>query len=163
MRLTMALSFALVAAMAGSATTAAAFMFSDGTTGQCIARGEIVPEALAGPADTEMANRIGWAHRVGDKWQITWNAGRLNALPHELHDFLFFHECAHVRVPTEVEIEANCAGLIQMRAAGRAGPEYEQRLKSVVAIKQPYWRNTFACADDSAARAEAGAPPKPAN
>ena len=61
-------------------------------------------------------------------YRITWNAEKLNSLPPAVHDFIFFHECAHARIPTRDELRANCAGLKDMRVAGRAGFAVEARL-----------------------------------
>jgi hypothetical protein len=144
--------------VAAPALPAAAFTFADGTTGVCTARGEVVVEVIAARDDPVMQQRTGLTARVGGGWQITWNGQRLQSLPPELHDFIFFHECAHARVPTEVELEANCAGLIDMRAAGRAGFAFETRLRKQVG-RASYWTDTFQCADEYAARERA---PKPA-
>jgi hypothetical protein len=139
------------------AMPATAFTFSDGTTLTCIAQGEPVTEVFAGPDDPEMRGRTGKVARVGERWQIKWNEARLKSLPPDLHDFLFFHECAHARVPTEVELEANCVGLVEMRAAGRAGPRVESTLRSLYG-REPYWINTFRCADAAGAQAAPNAP-----
>jgi len=144
---------AIVLACAGA--PAAGFALADGTLIRCVARGEVVPEDMAAAGDPDMKNRTGWARRGDTGWQITWNAERLKALSPEVRDFLFFHECAHARVPTEVELEANCAGLIDMRLAGRAGPAYEQKLRARVNMREPYWQDTFACADAWLARERA--------
>jgi len=134
---------------------ARAFELSDGTSVQCVARGQVVAEVTAAAGDPDMKNRTGWARQEGGRWVITWNAGRLGVLAPEVRDFLFFHECAHARVPTDVELEANCAGLIDMRRAGRAGPAFEQKLRARVNMQEPYWQDTFACADAWFARERA--------
>lgn len=136
---------ALAVACTGGA--AHAFTLADGTVMQCVARGEVVSEATAAPDDPAMKSRTGWARKEGGRWVITWNPERLRGLPPELRDFLFFHECAHARVPTEIELEANCAGLIDMRRAGRGGPAAEDKLRARVNMREPYWQDTFACAD----------------
>ncbi len=136
-----------------SALPAAAFTFADGTTGACIAGNEVVIEAVSSPDDPQMRSRTGLTAKVDGRWRITWNALRLQSLPPEVRDFLFFHECAHARLPTEVELEANCAGLVAMRAAGRATPVLEAKLRGYFG-KHPYWEETFACAD--AHRKQAG-------
>jgi hypothetical protein len=146
-------------AAAASVRTASAFTFADGTAGQCIAQGQVVAEVVAVPGDPAMQGRTGHAARDGDGWRITWSAARLAQLPPELHDFIFFHECAHARVPTAIELEANCAGLKDMRAAGRAGFGFEARLRNQVDMRHPYWIATFKCADEERPR-EAPAVPK---
>jgi len=135
---------ALVAAVP---VAAGAFTFADGTSMTCVARGVAVAEFMAGPDDPfAKLGRVGLAERTADGYRITWNAKRLKSLPPEVHDFVFFHECAHATVPTEVELEANCVGLKAMRAAGRAGPAVENRLKAMFP-GNAYWNETFACAD----------------
>jgi hypothetical protein len=129
-----------------SALPVAAFTYADGTTGVCIANEETVIEVVASADDPQMRSRTGLTAKVDGRWRITWNAPRLQSLPPEVRDFLFFHECAHARAPTEVELEANCAGLIDMRAAGRATPTLEAKLRGYFG-KHPYWEDTFACAD----------------
>lgn len=148
------LAVALAVAMA--ATPATAFTFSDGTTLTCMAQGRPVPEVSASPDDPEMSQRTGRVTRVGDGWQITWNEARLKSLPAVLRDFLFFHECAHARVPTENELEANCVGLVEMRLAGRAGRDVETALRQMYG-REPHWVNTFRCADAVAEREKAKA------
>lgn len=141
----------------------AAFTFSDGKTDVCYAQGQPVTEVFAAPDDPTMQNRTGRVTKVAGRWQLTWNAARLKSLPADLRDFIFFHECAHAQVPTEVEFDANCAGLIEMRAAGRATPTFEARLKRLYA-SEPYWIDTFKCADIYAERqrekAQSASPPK---
>ena len=139
---------------------ASAFMFADGTTAQCVAGGRVVVETFAQLGDPALENRLARTTRVGNSWQIAWNQERLKLLAPEVRDFLFFHECAHARVPTENEREANCAGLKDMRAAGRAGPAYEKKLRANFPENNAYWNDTFKCANDGATPAPAT---KPAN
>lgn len=99
--------------------------------------------------------------KVGSSYQIVWNAQKLAALPAVVHDFLFFHECAHAKVPTTDEVQANCTGLIDMRAAGRAGFAVETRLAAFYGAANDYWKNTLRCADAPAAsRGAVGTPAK---
>jgi len=126
---------------------AAAFMFADGTTSQCVASGVVVVETFAPPGHPALENRVALTTRVGDAWQIIWNQERMKVLAPEVRDFLFFHECAHARIPTENEREANCAGLKDMRAAGRAGPAFEKKLRANFAENNAYWNDTFKCAN----------------
>lgn len=151
----------LLACAYAVATPSRAFTLADGTVMQCVARGAVVAEVTAAPGDPDMKSRTGWARMDGGRWIITWNAERLRVLAPELRDFLFFHECAHARVPTEIELEANCAGLIDMRRAGRGGPAAEQKLRGLVNMQEPYWQDTFACADAwfERERARGGGPP----
>jgi hypothetical protein len=104
-------------------------------------------------------NYTGRTVRVGSGYQIVWNAQKLAALPPVVHDYLFFHECAHARVPTTDEVEANCAGLKDMRAAGRAGVAVEARLAAFYGPNNGYWMNTLRCANADASPAGAASSP----
>ena len=130
-----------------AALDAAAFVLSDGSSIQCVVGGSVVSEVYASPDDAfAKLGRTGLAERVEGGYRITWHTQRLNGLPPEVRDFIFFHECAHARVPTENELEANCFGLLDMRAAGRAGPTLERKLRGYFP-GNTYWSDTFACAD----------------
>ncbi len=146
MRLTPAVL--IVAGLLLASDGASAFTFADGATMRCIADGVEVPEVVPPPDDPfYKASRIGLVTREGGRLRIVWNAQRLAVLPPEVRDFIFFHECAHARIPTEDELTANCAGLIDMRAAGRAGREFERRLRAYFPADSVYWNETFRCAD----------------
>lgn len=132
---------------------AAAFTFSDGTTARCIAAGKIIPETDVSQAD-EKVLFTGKVIAEGDSFRILWNMEKLNALPAEMHDLLFFHECAHARLPTRDETRANCAGLVEMRAAGKAGPAVEPKLAAFYGADNAYWMSTLQCADRIGAAAE---------
>jgi hypothetical protein len=140
------------------ALQAGAFTFSDGTSATCVARGETVPE-YAPPPGTEVMNFTGKTIKVGSGYQIIWNAQKLAGLPPATHDMLFFHECAHAKVPTTDEVLANCVGLKDMRAAGRAGLAVEARLAAFYGATNGYWVNTLRCAN--AEQKPAGAPGSP--
>lgn len=139
---------ALFGAALAAAGVAAAFTFADGTTMQCIAAGQPVVESDAPPGHRLIAdNRIGVVEPVGSRYRIAWNPAMLSSLPPEVHDFIFFHECAHASVPTQDELTANCAGLKAMRAAGRAGVAVEARLGAFYGRGSEYWSKTVACAN----------------
>ena len=148
--------WALVAVLASP--LAAAFTFADGKSASCVARGEVVPEYSPPPA-SEALPFTGRTVKVGSGYQIVWNARKLSALPPVVHDFLFFHECAHAKLPTTDEVAANCAGLKDMRAAGRAGFAVESRLAAFYGATNDYWKNTLRCAD-AGTGAEGAAPPR---
>jgi hypothetical protein len=98
--------------------------------------------------------------KVGSGYQIIWNAQKLAALPPAIHDLLFFHECAHAKVPTTDEVQANCVGLKDMRATGRAGLAVEARLAAFYGATNGYWLNTLRCANaEPKAAGAAGSPP----
>ena len=143
-----------------AAQHAGAFTFSDGTSATCVARGETVPE-YAPPPGTEAMTFTGKTVKVGSGYQIVWNAPKLASLPPAMHDLLFFPECAHAKVPTTDEVEANCVGLKDMRAAGRAGLAVEAKLAAFYGATNGYWVNTLRCANAEAKPAGAGrsAPP----
>jgi hypothetical protein len=139
------------------ADAAHAFTFRDGSTMQCIVGGVAIAEEVPPPGDTFYATpRTGQAVRRGDGYRILWNEQRLRGLPAEVHDFIFFHECAHARLATENELEANCGGLQDMRAAGRAGPAVEAKIRAMFGPANQFWADTFACADRGAAQPPAG-------
>lgn len=136
----------LAAALAAPATSA--FTFRDGSTMQCVVSGQVVEEVVPPPGDPFYTPpRTGQAVRTGDRYRILWNEQRLKGLPDEVHDFIFFHECAHARLATDNELLANCAGLKDMRAAGRAGPAVEARIRAMFGPANAFWAETFACAD----------------
>lgn len=130
------------------ALDASAFTFSDGSTMRCLVGGAPIEEQIA-PASHPIVvrGRIAITERVGSSYRIVWNEAQLKALPPDMHDFIFFHECAHASVPTENEVTANCVGLQAMRAAGRAGFAVESRLAAFYGPGSVYWRDTLACAN----------------
>lgn len=125
-----------------------AFTFSDGAVTRCFAGGAAVVEQIAPAAHEIVARgRIAVTERTGTGYRIVWNEARLASLPPAMHDFIFFHECAHASVPTQSEVMANCAGLRAMRAAGRAGLAVEAKLAAFYGPGSAYWRDTLACAN----------------
>jgi hypothetical protein len=135
---------------------AAAFTFADGKPATCVAGGKTVEEVEADATQAGLGF-TGKTVRTSSGFQIVWNAAKLKALPPEVHDYIFFHECAHARVPTDDEIRANCVGLQDMRAAGRAGAAVESRLGAFYGAGSAYWASTLACAN-AAAEATTRAP-----
>ena len=140
------LEFVVAVGCLAAAQQVGAFTFSDGTSATCVARGETVPE-YAPPPGTEVMNFTGKTVKVGSGYQIIWNAQKLAGLPPAIHDLLFFHECAHAKVPTTDEVQANCVGLKDMRAAGRAGLAVEAKLAAFYGATNGYWLNTLGCAN----------------
>ncbi len=138
----------------GSAGLASGFTFSDGTSGQCIARGQAVPELVLPEGAAQFTGRT---VRAGTGYRILWNAARLRQLPSVMHDFLFFHECAHAQVPTPEELAANCTGLRAMRKAGRAGFAVESKIAAFYGPDNPYWSQTLACAGGPSSAAPSAA------
>ncbi len=134
-----------------------AFTFSDGTSASCIAAGRAVSEVDAqGPAAAGFTGKA-----VDDEGEprIVWNRAKLAALPPVMHDYIFFHECAHLRVPTRDEIKANCVGLKDMRAAGRAGAKVEAEIAAFFGAGNDYWARTLRCANDEPTAPASGVAP----
>jgi hypothetical protein len=130
------------------ALPALAFTFSDGTSTECIAHGNIVPEFYAPPEhEVSKLGRTGMTVTSGKDYLIIWNEAKLNELPPAIHDLLFFHECAHAQIPTKEEIKANCEGLKAMRAANRAGVAVEAQLAKFYGPTNGYWTATLKCAN----------------
>lgn len=129
---------------------AGAFTFADGTPTSCVAGGKTVEEVDAEPGQAGVGFTGKTAH-TATGYYIIWNQPRLNTLPPVVHDFIFFHECAHARVPTTDELQANCAGLQDMRAAGRAGPAIESKLAAFYGAGNDYWARTLTCANAAVA------------
>jgi hypothetical protein len=137
-----------VLAMLIAAGEIEAFTFSDGTTMRCLVRGAPIEEIIAPPSHPIVQRRrIAITEKAGSSYQIVWNRSQLEALPPEMHDFIFFHECAHASVPTPSEITANCIGLQAMRTAGRAGFRVESKLAAFYGPDNGYWQKTLACAN----------------
>ena len=153
------LEFVVAVGCLAAVQQAGAFTFSDGTSATCVARGETVAE-YGPPPGTEVMNFTGKTVKVGSGYQIIWNSEKLAGLPPAVHDLLFFHECAHAKVPTTDEVQANCVGLKDMRAAGRAGLAVEAKLAAFYGATNGYWVNTLRCANaEPKAAGAAGSPP----
>ena len=131
---------------------AGAFTFSDGVHMDCVAGGHIVPEQAA-EGDAALAGFTGKTIQDAQGYRIVWNMAKLANLPPVMRDYLFFHECAHARVPTPDEITANCIGLKDMRAAGRAGAAVEARIAEFYGPGNGYWARTLQCANAAGTQA----------
>ena len=140
---------------------AAAFTFSDGTVTSCTTQEGVAAERFH-PADdpTAPAGYVGFTHLdAGSGWVIDWNMLMLSSVPAVEHDFVFFHECAHAKTRSFDELQANCLGLLDMRAAGRAGKAVEARLAAYhqrlgymgpqYGLSRDFWARTVACANRS--------------
>jgi len=151
-------SYVCAALLLGSAP-AVAFTFSDGTYGECVTSEGVVRERDH-PADDPSAPHgfIGFTHHEpGSGWTIDWNLLLLSSAPGVEHDFVFFHECAHAKTGTLDELQANCIGLVDMRAAGRAGRDVEAKLTAYhrrqgylgepYGFSKDFWARTLACAN----------------
>lgn len=113
------------------AAPAGAFQRSDGATVQCevelagrvvviaeeyVGNGPIgtVHPALGGSAAVVRRQPDGSVRMVFDRFVMERIASR-SALA---HDLVFYHECAHVRLDTKDEVEANCEAVRVMRESG---------------------------------------------
>ena len=70
--------------------------------------------ALGGSAAVVRRNRDGSARMIFDRFVMQRIASRSRLAA----DLVFYHECAHVRLQTDDEIEANCEAVREMRAVG---------------------------------------------
>jgi hypothetical protein len=152
---------------------AAAFTFSDGAQAACLTDEGVATEYIHPPGDpTAPGGFIGFTHLDRDAgWVIDWNGLMLSSAPSYAHDFIFFHECAHAKARTFDELKANCLGLVDMRAAGRAGPKIEAKLAvyhkklgymgAQYGWGNEYWARTVACANEAAGAARVKPPPSP--
>jgi len=70
--------------------------------------------ALGGSAAVVRRRQDGTAHMVFDRFVMERIASRSRLAA----DLVFYHECAHVRLQTDDEIEANCEAVRQMREIG---------------------------------------------
>ena len=150
-----------IAMLCLASSAAQAFTFSDGSSAVCRSfTGQVVlevvlPPGVQNPSDYTGATDVG----VDGRARTTWNYAKLMALPPSVHDFIFFHECAHARVPTTDEVVANCEGLKAMRRAGKSSSIIEEELGEFhtnlgymgprYGVGADYWRRTIQCAGPS--------------
>ena len=100
----------------------------------------------------------GFASYTNTGWPvITFDAQQLRQYPLILARFVYYHECAHLSIPTLDEIEANCEALINMRQNNDISPDEENILRDVYYSLPPFllrdgrngralWDATIACA-----------------
>ena len=69
-------------------------------------------------------NNEGWP-------MIVFDVSKLRALPMVAIRYTYYHECAHLSLPTRDEIRANCVGLINMRKNNDILPREEAILREV--------------------------------
>jgi len=141
--------------------SAQTFRFRDGTTAQCTTPAGKIVQQIYLPAGSGMFMNMGFTGTTvtlpDGSARITWDTTKLNSLPDDAHDFIYYHECAHAHVPTSDELMANCVGLIDMRAAGRTSAAVEERLRQFhvglgfmgprYGFGPEYWARTIQCAD----------------
>jgi hypothetical protein len=138
-----------IAILLGCASAGHAFTFADGSTAVCVVNGKGVLEFDV-PEGARLLAPTGETVNAEGGYRINWNPYKQKSLPPEVRDYLFFHECAHAKVPTKDEVQANCVGLRDMRAAGRAGVAVEARLATFYGPGSRYWADTLQCANAAA-------------
>ena len=103
----------------------------DGRTWTCYAphgrTGHIVPVAgMNGFA----GGFWGFATYNAQGWPtIIFDVSQLGRFPVIVARFTYYHECAHLSLPTTDEIRANCEGLRQMRTNGDISRRQEDQLR----------------------------------
>ena len=134
-----------------------------------------VHPALGGSAAVVHRNRDGSARIIFDRFVMARIAMRSRLAA----DLVFYHECAHVRLGTDDEIQANCEAVREMRESGYLDTEGYAALRvwhegmGRVAPRyggtgKVFWQRTEAClarhsgpAADGGAMAGASAEPAP--
>jgi hypothetical protein len=95
-------------------------------------------------------NAAGWP-------TIIFDAAQLSGLPSIVARYVYYHECAHLTVPTTNEFMASCQGLKAMRHRGHITTSQEETLRrvhySLPSLGPQYggsgralWEGTVACA-----------------
>jgi hypothetical protein len=90
---------------------------------------------------------------------ILFNISRLSQYPAIVTRFTYYHECAHLQIPTSNEIDANCTALRNMRANGDLTAREEELVEMATrstGILAPqyggsgdaFWDATIACAGE---------------
>lgn len=153
--------------------SARGFTLIDGSETRCVIRIEdadyLVPEEYVGNG------RVGERHpelggsaavvRRGEQGRpkIVFDRFLLESIRAKLpfaHDFVFFHECAHIQRQTLDEIEANCHALNEVRRLALVDAELETALGAFhvrmgrLPLKYGgsgagFWRQTLACVESS--------------
>src|SRR5260221_179241 len=107
-------------AVCGFARSTAAFTMSDGSIVTCRSYSgrqvdEVIQSSFSAAFTTGGFTGVTVTLPDGSA-RITWDSGRLNALPREAHDYIYFHECAHAHGQVVSELS-----LVLRRGAAR-GP-----------------------------------------
>lgn len=102
----------------------------------------------------------GFATYAANGWPvIIFDAGQLSKMHPIMARFTYYHECAHLSVPTWDEVKASCIGLKNMRKAGHVSQNEEEIIgeitKSVGPLPPKYlgsgaalWKATLQCANN---------------
>lgn len=151
-----------------------AFVFFDGSQGACVVRidgtdfdvpEEYVGNGRVGERHPELGGSAAVVRRgIDGKPRIAFDTFLLDSIARKLpfaHDFVFFHECAHIQRQTFDEIEANCQALIEVRRLGLIDAAGEVALGAFhdrlgrLPLKYggsgtSFWRQTLRCIDSAA-------------
>jgi hypothetical protein len=102
----------------------------------------------------------GLATYRGDGWPVMiFDVSQLMNMPPIMTRFTYYHECAHLAVPTWDEVRANCIGLNNMRLAGHISKSEEQIVAQITSAVGPlpqkyggsglaFWEATVQCAGE---------------
>lgn len=95
---------------------------------QCVGRHGVTgqPVQVYEAAGPTMGNAYAIANWAPNGWPSITYGPRFFALPPLQREFIKFHECAHVSVPTMDEIQANCIALVEMRRRGLSAQQEQQ-------------------------------------
>lgn len=117
-----------------AAQQAPTFIEPGGRSHTCYARhavtGQVVP--VVG-VNGNAGGFMGYATYDPTGWPtIIFDVAQLSSQPPIMWRFIYYHECAHLEIPTTDEVRANCAALLQMRNRENMTPYEEQIIASSV-------------------------------
>lgn len=154
-----------------TASTARAFVLSDGTEMRCVVElagvrhevhEEMVGNGRVGERHPELGGSAAVVRRGDDgRPKIVFDTYVLDSIHAKLpfaRDFVFLHECAHIQRATLDEIEANCHALREARRLGRIDADGEvalgefHRRMGRLPLKYgtsgaKFWERTMACVE----------------
>jgi hypothetical protein len=167
----LALELSGLLAICIAASPASGFTLIDGSETRCVIRiddGDYpVPEEYVGNGRVgERHPELGGSAAVvrrgeGGRPKIVFDRFVLDSIRARLpfaHDFVFFHECAHIQRQTLDEIEANCHALNEVRRLALVDADLEAALGEFhirmgrLPLKyggsgERFWRQTLACVE----------------
>lgn len=102
-----------------------------------------------------------WGLATYNPWgwpMIIFDVNILPRLPAIVKRLVYYHECAHLSLPTLDEVRANCEGLRRMRGNGDISPSQEDELRNIFyslgslppqygGSGKVFWDNTMRCMD----------------
>lgn len=156
-------------ALPNGAEAQTTFTHVDGRRFSCLARHQQNGQVVVARGVNGYANgRAAWA-----RWDpygyptMTFDVGvirqSLSAWPQYLILFLYYHECAHLRMASSSELVANCEGLKQMRRDGEVTRGMEDTIYRyhVSLGRGGEWLKAVACADGPRSSPQVVAPTRP--